>query len=159
DYQKDGLKVYDKDMDFDKNGRPVLMYLTTKSWDPGPENGPRVWNTAHWTGHDWEIRPITTSDHNYDFGQIYVESDGTWRVIAATDPGAQPWGLGGDVVLWTSSDEGKNWKKVKVLTHDKERNHSYMRKPVNAHPDFYAFWTSGSALQPSDSFVYFTNKT
>ena len=46
-----------------------------------------------------------------------------------------------------------------MLTHDKERNHSFIRKPVNAHPDFYAFWTSGAALQPSDSFVYFTNKT
>ena len=35
---------------------------------------------------------------------------------------------------------------------------SEVRKTVNAHPDFYAFWADGHARQPSDSRLYFCNQ-
>ena len=81
-----------------------------------------------------------------------------WRVIAPTEPGPQPYGGGGEVVMWTSADQGKNWKKVKVLTRDSERNHTYVRRPLNAHPDFYALWADGDARKPSECHLYFTNR-
>ena len=63
------------------------------------------------------------------------------------------------MVLWTSNDEGATWTRVKQLTHDSPRNHTYARRPLNAHPDFYALWADGDAFQPSVSSLYFTNKT
>jgi hypothetical protein len=158
DYRTEGLLVYLKDLRFDAEGRPVILYLTSEGFESGPDNGPRTWRTAHWTGSDWRIRPVTTSDHNYDFGSLYVEPDGTWRLIAPTDPGPQPFGTGGEVVMWASADEGATWNRIKALTSDSEFNHTYVRRPVDAHPDFYALWADGHARQPSRSRLYFTDR-
>ncbi len=159
DYQAEKLTVYIKDLQFDAGGHPVILYLTSKGYASGPANDPRTWHTARWSGSAWERRPFTTSDSNYDHGSLYVEADGTWRVIAPTEPGPQPFNPGGEMVLWTSQDQGKTWTKVKQLTHNSRYNHTYARRPVHAHPDFYALWADGDCRQPSESRFYFTNKT
>ena len=101
DYEAEHRLVYLKDINFDAQGRPIILYLTSAGFEPGPATGPREWFTAHWTGDKWERHPFTTSDHNYDFGSLYIE-DGLWRIIAATEPGPQPYGTGGEIVMWTS---------------------------------------------------------
>ncbi|MDO8540112.1 MAG: BNR-4 repeat-containing protein [Opitutaceae bacterium] len=158
DYRAENLSVYLKELAFTGEGRPVLLYLTSKGFDPGEQSGPFQWYTARWTGQKWEIRSFTTSDHNYDHGTLYIETDGTWRVIAPTEPGPQPWGTGGDMVMWTSRDQGATWTRVKQLTQNSRYNHTYARKPVNAHPDFYALWADGSSLEPTPSSLYFATK-
>jgi hypothetical protein len=159
DYQSEKLLVYLKDIQFDGQAHPVLLYLTSKGYAAGPASGPRLWHTARWTGNSWEIRPFTSSDHNYDFGSLYVEADGAWRIIAPTEPGPQPYGTGGEMVLWTSQDRGKSWKRERQLTRNSARNHSYARRPLHAHPDFYALWADGDTRQPSESHLYFASKT
>ena len=149
--------VYLKDINFDAAGRPIILYLTSSGYEPGPANGPREWFTAHWTGDSWQRRPFTTSDHNYDFGSLYVES-GLWRIIAATDPGPQAFGTGGEIVMWTSRDEGKTWTKFKQLTHDSKFNHTYPRRPVDANPQFYVLWADGYPLERSQSRLYFADR-
>jgi hypothetical protein len=125
---------------------------------PGPDSGPFTWHTARWTGETWEHRRFTDSDHNYDHGSLYVEPDGTWRVIAPTAPGPQPWGTGGDMVMWTSTSQGATWTRAKTLTSASARNHSYARKPLGADPDFYAIWADGNPLEPSASRIYFATR-
>lgn len=158
DYAKEGLLVYLKDLNFDADGRPVILYLTAKSYKSGPESGPRTWRTARWTGNDWEYRDLTTSDHNYDHGSLWIEPDGTWRVIAPTDPGPQEWSTGGAIVVWTSRDRGATWKRDATLGHWNGRNQTYMRRPVNADPGFYTLWADGNALEPSASDLYIATK-
>jgi hypothetical protein len=158
DYEPEGLKVYINDLNFDKKGRPVILYETTKGWEPGPTNGPREWFTAHFNGKNWNIFPFTVSDNNYDMGSIFIEKDGTWRVIAPTGPGPQPYNTGGSIVMWTSRDEGRHWQKVRELTPGCELNQSYPRRPVNANPGFYAFWADGNGRKPSKSNLYFSDK-
>jgi hypothetical protein len=97
------------------------------------------------------------SDHNYDYGALHVKDD-QWRIIAPTEPGPQPYGAGGEMALWTSDDEGESWRKVRQLTHDSEFNHTYARRPLNAHPQFYALWADGDVHQPSASRLYFTDR-
>jgi hypothetical protein len=135
----------------------VILYLTTGGYAPGPESGERQWFTAHWTGETWRRRPFTTSDHNYDYGSLYVEGD-AWQIIAPTAPGPQPHGAGGEMVLWTSGDEGATWKKERQLTRDSQVNHTYARRPVDAHPQFYALWADGNPHKPSASRLYFTDR-
>jgi hypothetical protein len=159
DYQAEKSLVYLKDINFDGHGHPVILFLTSKGHLPGAKYGPHAWQTARWSGHEWIIRPFTTSDHNYDHGSLYIELDGTWRVIAPTEAGAQPFGTGGDMVVWTSRDEGATWRKVKRLTSDPRRNHTYARRPVNAQPDFYALWADGNAREKSESRIYFTDRS
>ncbi len=62
------------------------------------------------------------------------------------------------MVMWTSNDEGQTWTKARQLTHDPLRNHTFARRPVNAHPDFYAFWADGNGREPSESSLCFTNQ-
>jgi hypothetical protein len=157
DYEAEQRLVYLKDLNFDDAGRPVILYLTSRGYAPGPASGPREWFTAHWLGDEWRIRPFTTSDHNYDYGPLHIEGD-QWRIIAPTAPGPQPDGAGGEMVLWTSRDEGATWQAEKELTRASELNHAYARRPVDAHPQFYALWADGNPLEPSESRLYFTDR-
>ena len=47
---------------------------------------------------------------------------------------------------------------VVQLTSGSERNHTYARRPVDAHPDFYALWADGHARRPSESTLYFSDR-
>jgi len=158
DYAAEGLNVYLKDIRFDEHDRPVILYLTSKGYESGPKNDPRTWMTAQWTGLQWELHPVTTSDNNYDMGSLWIEADGTWNVIGPTETGPQPYNPGGEVAYWTSSDRGRTWRKLKQLTRGSERNHTYVRRPINAHPDFYALWADGHGRQPSISNLYFCDR-
>jgi hypothetical protein len=116
-----------------------------------PSGDPRTWTTARWTGTTWRIRPACTSDNNYDMGSLYIEDDGTWRIIGPTETGPQPYNPGGEMAMWISRNLGLTWKKVKQLTTKSPRNHVYTRQPVNTHPDFYAIWADGHGRKPSSS--------
>lgn len=159
DYQEEGRLVYICDVNFDRAGNPVILYIVSKGYEPGPQNGSRVWTIAHWTGSKWEFSDVTTSDHNYDMGSIYIERDGTWRIIAPTEPGPYPHGTGGEMALWISHDQGKSWQKAEDVTSNSKLNHSYARRPVDAHHDFYAFWADGNPHELSESRLYFADKS
>lgn len=158
EYESESRNVYMKDITFDADGHPIVLYLTSGGWESGPANDPRIWQTARWTGSEWDVQGSVRSDNNYDLGSLYIEEDGTWRLIAPTETGPQPYNPGGEVAMWTSTDKGRTWTKVKQLTRGSEYNHTYVRRPVNAHPDFYAFWADGHARQQSESRFYFTNR-
>lgn len=156
-YEAERKLVYLKDLNFDTAGRPAILYLSSGGFAPGPAADEREWFTARWTGDRWERRPVATSDHNYDHGSLYIDGD-VWRVIAPTDPGPQPWTTGGEMVLWISRDEGATWAQRKQLTPNSRFNHTYARRPVNAHRQFYALWADGNPLAPSESRLYFTDR-
>jgi len=158
DYESAGLLVYLKDLAFDRQGHPVILFLTSRGYASGPQNDPRIWRTARWTGSRWDCRDVTSSDNNYDFGSLYLEPDGTWRIIGPTEPGPQAYNTGGELAIWISSDQGRTWTRLKQLTRDSQYNHTYVRRPVNAHADFYALWADGHARQPSPSRLYFTDR-
>ncbi|MFC1783700.1 BNR-4 repeat-containing protein [Planctomycetota bacterium] len=158
-YQNRGLYIYLKDIRYDQQGYPVILYITSKGYQSGPQNDPRTWTTARWTGARWEIRPAMVSDNNYDMGSLYLESEAVWRIIAPTRTGPQPYNPGGEMVLWLSADQGKTWKFTSQLTTHSPQNHTYARCPVNAHPDFYALWADGHGRKPSVSNLYFCDKT
>lgn len=157
DYRSEGLNVYLKDIRFDHQDRPVILYITSKGYQSGPANDPRTWTTARWTGTNWQIRPAMVSDNNYDMGSLWIGDDGHWRIIAPTETGPQPYNPGGEVASWTSTDQGNSWHKTRQLTSGSERNHTYVRRPLNAHRDFFALWADGHGRKPSLSQLYFCN--
>jgi len=163
DYEKDGLLVYLKDVSYTPEGRVVVLYLTSKGFEPGPQSGPYEWWVAVQTADGWERHAVATSDHNYDHGSLYIESATHWRVIAPTAPGPQPGTTGGEVVVWQSTNSGKTWRYEKALTANSPRNHTYVRRPLDAHPAFYALWADGNPLDdekaPHISRLYFTTQS
>jgi hypothetical protein len=158
DYQAEGRKVYVQDLNFDAAGRPVVLYTTSGGYESGPVNDPRIWTTAAWNGREWELRGTIRSDNNYDMGSIYVERDDLWRIIGPTEPGPQLYNTSGEIAMWTSTDRGATWTKVKQMTAGSQYNHGYCRRPVDAHPDFYAIWADGHGRQPSESRLYFCDR-
>lgn len=157
DYAADKRLVYIHDIDLDDQGHPVILYITAADFKPGPSGDPRWWTIAHWTGRDWAIHEVTRANHNYTTGSLYLGKN-RWRIIGPTEPGPQPVGSGGEVAIWTSSDEGKTWRKEREVTHDSSMNHNYVRRPVDAHHDFYAFWADGNPDGFSPSYLYFCNQ-
>jgi hypothetical protein len=158
DYESKELLVYLKDLAYDRDSRPVILYETSPGYEPGPSNDPREIRISRWDGKNWQDHAITKADHNYDSACIYFEDDGVWKVIAASEPGPQPYSTGGEMAFWTSSDQGKSWHKSRQLTTGSPRNHTYARRPVDAHPDFYAIWADGNSLKPSESLLYFCDR-
>jgi hypothetical protein len=158
EYQSKGRNVYLSDVQFDSQGRPLVMYVLSKGYESGPQNGPREWRIARWTGAAWQdIDTGIASGSNYDVGPLYVESDQRWRIIGPTQLGPQPYNPGGEIAMWLSEDGGASWRMARQMTSGSERNHGYVRRPVNAHPDFYGFWADGHGRKPSESRLYFCN--
>ncbi|MBI5817944.1 MAG: BNR-4 repeat-containing protein [Verrucomicrobia bacterium] len=157
DYQAGQRNVYIHDLDLDRNGRPVILFITSAGHQPGPGGDPRWWTVAHWLGDKWKFTQVTRANHNYSTGSLYIEAD-AWRIIGPTERGPQPVGSGGEVGVWASRDAGKTWSKERDVTRGSARNHNYVRRPVNAHPGFYAFWADGNPDELSPSKLYFTNK-
>jgi hypothetical protein len=157
EYQSQGLNVYINDLVYDNAGRPVILFITSKGYQAGPEEGPREWLTARYDGNAWVIKPVTTSDNNYDMGSLDIDKKGVWRIVGPTVAGPQKYNTGGEMVLLTSKDEGETWQS-KQLTFNSIYNHSYARKPVHVHDDFFAFWADGDGRKKSESRLYFCDK-
>lgn len=158
DYQTEGLNVYLKDLRYDAHDHPVMFYITSKGYESGPDNDPRTWTLARWDGNAWLRSAITTSDNNYDMGELWMFSDNDWRVIGPTESGPQAYNPGGEVAMWSSHDQGATWKKMRQLTRDSEMNHTYVRRALDAHPDFVAIWADGHGRKPSESRLYFSDQ-
>lgn len=158
DYRREGLLVYLKDLQYDHEGRPLIVYLTSRGYEPGPEQGPREFMLARWNGAEWRFSVICSADHNYDHGSLYIEQGGRlWRFLVPSAPGPQRWSAGGEIEEWSSRDQGNSWVKTRVLTRGSRWNHTYVRRPLHAHPGFLALWADGDPLQPSPSSLYFAN--
>jgi len=162
-YQAEQRLVYLKDINWDASGNPILMYLTVANpsgtgFRSGPQPGERTIHIAHWNNSQWNIHDVLQTKHNYNHGELYVEPDGTWRIIGPFLDGPQVYGTGGEVGVWTSQNQGVSWELTKQLTENSLYNHTYVRQPVNAHEDFYAYWADGNAFAQSPSRLYFSTK-
>ncbi|MEX2234583.1 MAG: BNR-4 repeat-containing protein [Cyclobacteriaceae bacterium] len=153
DYESRKKNVYLCDVDFDQNGNPVCLYVTSDGHEPGPQNGRREWRVISWNGKVWLDRKICESDHNYDMGSLFIDGN-KWRIIAPTDSGPQVYGSGGEIVIWESVDSGENWKRLKQLTANSPRNHNYVRRVVNGKSPFMYFWADGDPNKFSPSYLY-----
>ncbi|WP_066628288.1 BNR-4 repeat-containing protein [Labilibacter marinus] len=158
DYAALNLKVYLKDFRYDENGYPVILYITSPKYAAGPSNPKREWRLVRWNGSEWIFSKITNAYHNYDMGSLYFDDDGTYRIVAPTEPGPQEWGTGGEIAIWESDNQGANWISLGTITENSVRNHTYARRPVNTNADFYAFWADGNTDAFSRSYLYFSNK-
>ncbi len=154
DYSGKGLNVYLKDMVFDRNGNPVCLYLTSSGHEPGPENVPYTWRITCRRKNSWVTFDVCRSDHNYDMGSLFLDGD-LWILVAPTGDPPQPWGVGGEIEVWESTDAGVTWKKEKELTRSSPLNHSYIRSVENGQAPFQFFWASGHAHQFSNSELFF----
>ncbi len=159
EYESKGRNVYLSDIQFDSVGHPVILFVLSKGFESGPANGPREWRIVSWTGTEWkEQNTGIVSGSNYDVGPVYLESDTTWRIIGPTQMGPQAYNPGGEIAMWLSEDAGATWRMTRQMTKDSEMNHTYVRRPVNADPEFYGFWADGHGRKPSESRLYFCNQ-
>lgn len=158
DYSAQHWNSYLLDINLDESGHPVILTVTSKGYEAGPEKGPRQWTFSSFENGQWSANPVTTSDSNYDMGSIYPLGDGRFQVIGPTIDGPQAFNPGGEVAMWQSDDGGQNWSLVKQLTEHSPMNHTYVRRPQYVQPDFYAIWADGHGRKPSESYLYFSDE-
>ena len=156
DYSSQGKLMYTLDLNFDTNGYPVLLYIVSNNYQPGPGGDPREWTIARWNGTQWIASVVTTSTHNYDFGSLYIRPD-KWLIIGPTEAGPQFYQAGGEMALWSSVDQGLTWTKDRQITTNSVYNHTYARRPLNAKDPFFAFWADGDPTTVTPSHLYFSN--
>lgn len=156
DYASVEKNVYLKDLNFDENGNPVCLYITSGGHQPGPQNDPRDWRVTYLQENKWKTTIICQSDHNYDMGSLYIK-DNVWKVIGPTEEGPQKHQTGGEIVIWESRDSGQTWKKGKQVTRNSQNNHTYVRRPVKAKDPFFCFWADGDPTNFSGSNLYFSD--
>ena len=158
-YSDEKRLVYLNDITLDGDGNPVILVVTSSDHRPGPQGDPRTWEVLHHKDGVWRIHKVTDSTHNYDTGPIWVEKDGTWRIVGPTEQGPQRWGGGGEVAVWKSRDEGATWTRVHDVTKDSPRNNSYVRKVIGAEPNspFGVLWADGHSDKLSISRLYFAD--
>jgi hypothetical protein len=156
DYEAEGKLVFISDLNFDRDGNPVILVILSKDFRPGPKGGPREWMIIHWKDNKWNFSKVCESTHNFDMGSLYIDDNG-WRIIGSTAPGPQKYGTGGEIALWVSKNEGADWEMDRNITKNSLNNNSFVRRPMNGQKDFYAIWTDGNADKFSKSSLYFTN--
>ncbi len=156
DYASQGELMYTCDLDFDTNGHPVLLYIVSHNYQPGPAGDPRTWTIARWTGSQWVTSAVCQSDHNYDMGSLYIQPD-RWLIIGPTQNGPQAWQTGGEMALWSSQDQGLTWTMLRQITTNSVYSHTYARRPLNAKDPFFVFWADGDPTQVTPSRLYFSN--
>ena len=157
DFYSEEKNIYIKDMGFTEEGYPVGLFIRSNGHEPGPDNAPYEWFIAKWDGIRWHFHTITASDHNYDMGSLYLDGK-TWRVVGPTtgsDVSPQSWGVGGELEIWTSTDQGSTWTCTRQLTLDSRYNNGYVRRPVNYRSPFCFFWADGHPHEFSPSRLYF----
>lgn len=153
------------DLAFQSDGKPVILYVK-KQTVPQPEgsassNPPFLysWKIAIWNGVSWTMNSITQSDSLQEFGSLYIDSDGVWRMIGGDGISESGDVVGGLINLWTSSDCGVTWKRCKRLSTRTGVNSYTTRKPVNAEDDFYALWTDSQDVPQKSSNLYMSNSS
>lgn len=154
DYAAQNRLVYLNDISIDTDGNPVVLYVTSEGHEPGPKNDPRRWQLTRWTGGEWQTNTITTSDHNYDSGSLYLDDD-KWFAIGPTEQGPQPYHTGGQLAIWRSTDDGESWEQIRKLPTFDGFNATYVRRPRDAAAPFEYFWADADASVESESRLYF----
>ncbi len=157
DFESEGKLVYIKDLNFDKEGNPVILVLISRDYRPGPSGDPRELIVIHRSEGRWRFDKVCESHHNYDMGSLYI-TPGEWRILSPTEPGSRKYETGGEIVEWKSTDSGITWTRGANLTAGSNRNDSFVRRPFNASKDFYAIWTDGDPDKLSPSGLFFTNE-
>ena len=88
-------------------------------------------------------------------GELWMLGATDWRIIGPTEKGPQPFNPGGEVAMWKSRDQGMTWTKKRQMTWNSSMNHTYVRRVLNANPDFIALWADGHGRKPSESRLHF----
>ncbi|MDM4019129.1 BNR-4 repeat-containing protein [Roseiconus lacunae] len=158
DYASQKQNVYLKDMDFDADGNPVLLYVTSAGHEPGPPNDPRQFCVVRHDGQKWITSEICKTDHNYDMGSLAINQE-VWTARVPALAGPQPYHGGGEVVMYESRDKGESWKLIRQVTSDSPRNHNYVRQPISPMEPFVAFWADGDPTKLGESHLYFCDST
>jgi len=157
DFAREGKLLYLNDFTLDRKGHPLILAVVSRHHQPGPKGDPREWYVWQYRDGSWKEYFVCRSTHNYDMGSLYVEGR-RWRIIGPTEEGPQPYGTGGEMTVWESRDEGRHWRRRRMLTQGSVYNHTYARRPLNVHRSFYSFWADGNADSLSASHLYFSDK-
>lgn len=156
DFESEGKLVYLSDLNFDREGNPVILVILSRDSNPGPAGGAREWMVINRKDNKWNFSKVCESSHNYDMGSLYI-TDSVWRIIGPTESGPRKYRTGGEIALWVSRNEGVNWEKECDITLNSTGNNSFVRRPVNTDKDFAALWTDGDPDKFSKSYLYFTD--
>ena len=149
-YESGDEGVWLKDIQLDSNGNPYILFISANRI-----TYQGTWKIARYSGGNWVITDLTSSDHMYDSGALVILADNDMRIYAPTTP-SQAGEDGGDIEEWQSTDSGQTWVNTKHITKNSPYSHNHVRTVWNSQKgDFRVFWSYGnSLLNPADKRVH-----
>ena len=133
DYQAEKKLVYIKDVNFDADGRPVVLFLTSKGISPARKTAPANGRPRAGPGTRWIDPPV------HDLGpqlRPRLALHRARRPLARDRPDRarpQPFGTGGDMVMWTSPDQGADLDPGQAA-HLRPEAQPHLRPPSRRRP-------------------------
>lgn len=156
DFISEKIRVFLLDMDFDSDGYPVLLVITSRNSDPVENQFDGTLGIVHRVNNSWDLVEICDADNINDSGTLSTQS-GYWEVLASAGHTGKKGVAGGEITRWISKNEGLNWIKDRDVTYNSQYPNSFVRRPLNARKDFHAIWADGDPEKISESKLYFTN--
>jgi hypothetical protein len=135
------LSSHINDLVLDGEGNPYILF-NVGPWNAIEVAGPGEWRAARHNGSEWETSHIAPCDHLFDRGCL-VRRQG--MPLRAYLPVAEDGHDGGEILEYSSHDNGCTWELTGLVTDGSEYSHNYAVSVRNAHPDFETMWSYGNS--------------
>ncbi|MCP4642084.1 MAG: hypothetical protein GY851_16695 [bacterium] len=139
--------IWIKDVKVDPDGAPVVLFLEADA-----ATYTSVWRFGRCREGAWTFADVTTTDHMYDGGALAILGTDDYRVYGPTKP-VQPHMDGGEIEEWQSVDQGRTWRRVKVVTSNSRFSHNHVKVALNHEQSdgaFRAFWSYADGRTPPE---------
>lgn len=140
DYKSIRWTAYLKDLEFNSAGIPCIVYLGGRG---GTGRTPLLctWTVGRWVGREWETHGVIPAAGPFDVTAFQILPDRSWRqVVIRNSPATRP--AHEEVVLWSSTDQGRSWLKQAWFREEPTARHVLVR-PAGASPELSALWIVG----------------
>jgi hypothetical protein len=129
------------DLVLDAESNPCILF-NVGPWDADGAPGPGEWRAAKHNGSEWVTSHIAPCDHLFDRGCLVLRQGMPLRAyLPVADDGHD----GGEILEYSSHDNGYTWELTDLVTDGSEYSHNYAVNVRNAHPDFETMWSYGNS--------------
>ena len=123
------------------DGTPYILF-NEGPWSQAALPAPGEWKLARRSESGWVINSIAPCNHLFDRGCLLVDRAPRLRAFL---PVGHDLHDGGEMVEYSSEDNGHTWELSNEITRDSELSHNYAVRVLGAAQDFQVFWSFGSS--------------
>ena len=123
------------------DGTPFILF-NEGPWSQAALPAPGEWKLARRSEAGWVISSIAPCNHLFDRGCLLVDRAPHLRAFL---PAGKDLHDGGEMIEYSSEDNGLTWELSDQITWNSGLSHNYAVRVLGAAQDFQVFWSFGSS--------------